>query len=128
MRAAQLDNDSKVINVIEVNSLDILPNLIDGTGANIGDTWDGQQFIPAPPTPEPVPDSVTMRQCCLQLEIDGVLDDVEAAVSTMPKLAQIEWQRATNVQRSNPLVPAMQYILGWDDTRVDQFYTEGSQL
>lgn len=51
MKAAQLTNNI-VTNVIVVDSLDVIPGLIDGTNANIGDTWDGTQFIkPAPPLP-----------------------------------------------------------------------------
>lgn len=72
--------------------------------------------------------TLTMRQCRLQLNADAVYETVNAAVATMPMPAQIEWEYATEVQRSNSLVPAMQTILGWDDTRVDQFYTEGALL
>lgn len=51
MKAAILNN-GVVENVIEVDSLDFLPGLIDGTGAAIGDTWDGTQFV-KPPAPMP---------------------------------------------------------------------------
>lgn len=51
MKAAILENNT-VTNVIVVDSLDVIPGLIDGTVAGIGDTWDGTQFIkPAPPLP-----------------------------------------------------------------------------
>lgn len=51
MKAAQLTNNI-VTNVIIVDSLDVIPGLIDGTNAGIGDTWDGTQFVkPAPPLP-----------------------------------------------------------------------------
>lgn len=56
MRAAQLDNNNIVINMIEVDRLDILPNLIDGTGGNIGDTWDGERFVSPPTTPPSIKD------------------------------------------------------------------------
>lgn len=46
MRAAQLDG-STVINLIEVNALDDLPNLLAASSANIGDTWNGSAFIPS---------------------------------------------------------------------------------
>ena len=49
MRAAQLSNNV-VVNVIEVDSLGFIPGLIDGTGAAIGDTWDGTQFVKPPAT------------------------------------------------------------------------------
>lgn len=51
MKAAQL-TDNVVTNVIVVDSLDFISGLIDGTGAAIGDTWNGTQFVkPAPPMP-----------------------------------------------------------------------------
>lgn len=46
MRAAIVEN-GVVINVIEVESLDVFPNLIDGEAAQIGGTWDGSVFTPA---------------------------------------------------------------------------------
>lgn len=55
-------------------------------------------------TPTPVPQSVSMRQACLALESAGILDDVEALVATLPRPYQIEWQRASTVERTNQLV------------------------
>lgn len=51
MKAAQLTNNI-VTNVIVVDSLDVIPGLIDGTSAGIGDTWNGTEFI-KPPAPLP---------------------------------------------------------------------------
>lgn len=51
MKAAQLTNNI-VTNVIIVDSLDVIPGLIDGTSAGIGDTWNGTEFI-KPPAPLP---------------------------------------------------------------------------
>lgn len=46
MRAAQLDEFGYVINVIIVESLDFLPRLVLAeTSGNIGDYWDGDEFI-----------------------------------------------------------------------------------
>lgn len=48
MKAAVIEN-GVVVNVIRVESLDVIPGLVDGEGAKIGDLWDGQQFTtPAP--------------------------------------------------------------------------------
>lgn len=84
--------------------------------------------VPHPPVVEPIPTSITMRQARLQLLADGVLDDVSTAVSVMGPAAQIEWEYASEIQRTNPLVPAMQTILAWDEARVDQFFTEANAL
>lgn len=83
------------------------------------------------PVPEPVviiPTSITMRQCRLQLLADGVLDDVDTSVNTIGAAAKIEWEYASEIQRTNTLVPAMQSLLGWDEARTDQFFTEASEL
>ena len=63
MRAAVIEN-GKVTNIIVVESLDIFPNLVDAEGANIGDDWDGVQFVkpPTPPTPDPTPPRMTEEE------------------------------------------------------------------
>lgn len=59
MRAALLDEDSYVINVMVVGSLDFMPNLVLAeTAGNIGDYWDGENFIaPDDPAYPPHPTS-----------------------------------------------------------------------
>lgn len=48
MRAHIIEN-GKIVNTIEVESLDFLPNLVDASlGGAIGDLWDGQRAMPAP--------------------------------------------------------------------------------
>jgi hypothetical protein len=51
MKAAQIEN-GKVVNIIVVDSLDALPNLVDATGANIGDSYENGVFT-RPPAPVP---------------------------------------------------------------------------
>ncbi len=89
---------------------------------------EGNNPEPADPIVTPIPTLITMRQARLQLLADGVLDDVSAAVAGMGAAAQIEWEYASEIQRTNPLVPAMQTILGWDGARVDQYFIEASKL
>jgi hypothetical protein len=97
----------------------------------------GQQIIPDengfPILIQPVPvfyipTSITMRQCRLQLLADGKLDQVETAIASMPKAAQIEWEYAATVERSNPLVPALMQVAEWDENRVDQLFIDASKL
>ena len=55
MRAHVIEN-GKVVNTIEVDSFDIIPNLIDAdaVGGGIGDSWDGVKITPYAETPEAI--------------------------------------------------------------------------
>lgn len=44
MRAAVIQN-SRVMNIIEVESLDVLPDLLDAGDCAIGDVWNGSRFV-----------------------------------------------------------------------------------
>ena len=57
MRVAQLDKDNKVVNVILLDSLEEAPRYVDGSSANLGDTYnpETQEFIP-PVSPEVTPE------------------------------------------------------------------------
>lgn len=73
MRAAIVE-DGVVINVIEVESLEALPGLIAGDGANVGDQWDGSVFSrPTAPTLEPTPRQLTVDD--YRVAIQRMLDD-----------------------------------------------------
>jgi hypothetical protein len=89
----------------------------------VGTKYENGAIVPLAPI---VPTSITMRQCRLQLLADGVYETVNSAVPTMGQAAVIEWEYATNVDRTNPLVPSIQKLLGWDNARVDRFYTEAN--
>lgn len=72
--------------------------------------------------------SVSMRQAQLALLQHNLLDAVDSAILQMPREAQIEWNKATEVQRDNPLVPAMQTLLGWTDEQMDGLFTLAATL
>ena len=81
------------------------------------------QAPPAVTPPAPIiPQQVTMRQACIQLEIDGLLDDVEALVATLPRIYQIEWQRASVVLRDNPLVEIVRQQKGMTSEQIDALF------
>jgi hypothetical protein len=72
-----------------------------------------------PPPPAPVvPQSITMRQCRLQLLATGKLALVDAAIAAMPspqkEAAQIEWDYSAVVQRDSPLIAQLAPALGWN--------------
>lgn len=75
-----------------------------------------------------IPRSISIRQACQALEVAGLLDDVEAAVAASPRYVQIDWERATSVDRTWPTLIAMQPALGMTDEQVDQLFITASQL
>lgn len=80
----------------------------------------------------PVPPSVTMRQARLALLGAGLLASVDAAIDSLPspqkEAARIEWEYATEVQRSSGLVPMMVVALGLDDAALDALFIEAAAL
>ena len=125
MRSAILDSNNVVIAVHIVDSLD---GLLDGTNANIGDTWDGTQFV-KPVIPETVPRSITRRQFKLALLGIDLLDDVETAIAASTDRAlQISYNDALDFERNNPLVLAMSAMLGKTEAELDALFIAGSKL
>jgi hypothetical protein len=129
--------DSKVENVIVLldEDLDQMPSdweLVKTETANVGDDYINGEFVtPVPPYVEPVvyiPIVISMRQARLQLLSMNLLDVVNAQISTMSQAAQIEWEYATEVQRSNPLVSALQAALSMTDSNMDTFFYNASLL
>ena len=72
-------------------------------------------------------DSVTMRQCRLELLARGLLDAVETAMATLPQEAQIEWEYATQVNRNFGFVAQMATLLEFSEADTDAFFLEASQ-
>ena len=120
MIAAVLE-ESVVVNLIVVTSIEDVPGAIDGTGATIGDTWDGEKFLtPDEPLPPPtVPAKVTRRQARQALLLGGLLDQVIATIAAIEdpverRMAQIEWEDAQEFERTRPLVLQMGAALNLD--------------
>lgn len=76
----------------------------------------------------PVPQQVTMRQARLALLSAGLLDDVEAVVSAAGRAAQLEWEYAAVVDRSNPAVAAVQQQQALTDVQIDDLFREAAKL
>lgn len=75
-----------------------------------------------------IPQSVTMRQARLALLGAGLLDDVEAVISAAGRVAQIEWEYAAVVDRSNPAVAAVQQQQALTDAQIDALFREAAKL
>ena len=76
----------------------------------------------------PVPQQVTMRQARLALLSTGLLDDVEAVFSAAGRAAQLEWEYAAVVNRSNPAIAAVQQQQGMTDAQIDDLFREAAKL
>ena len=74
------------------------------------------------PPAVPVPASVSPANFCIALDQLGLLDEVEAYVATLPRAAQIKWQRATSIDRGNPLIAAAAEIKQWSVEQVDEVF------
>lgn len=84
-------------------------------------------YTSPPPPPIPVPQQVTMRQARLELLGRDLLDDVEAVISAAGRAAQIEWEYAAVVERSNPAVAIVQAQQGLTDEQVDDLFREAAK-
>ncbi|WP_295038249.1 hypothetical protein [Sulfitobacter sp.] len=107
-------------------------NWIEAGAAQIGWHYDGENFTPPPPEPDPVPDAVSMRQARLALSRNGLLADAEAAIAGMTgpegDEARIEWEYATELRRDHPLVAALGQTLGLDDAAKDDLFRQAAQI
>jgi len=83
-------------------------------------------------TPEPadippvVIPTLTMRQARLALLDAGLLDEVEAAITTPEN--RIWWDYSTTVERSHPLVNAVLAALGKTESEIDSMFIDASTL
>ena len=77
--------------------------------------------------------TITMRQCRLQLLTVGLLDSVDAAIAAIPdaaqrRAAQIEWEYAAVVERNSDWVQNLAGALGLTDVQLDTLFSEAAKL
>lgn len=79
-----------------------------------------------------VPQEVSMRQARLALLGRGVLNQVDAAIDSLPspdsEAARIEWDYSSVVARNSPLVTMMGAALGLDDDALDELFITAAAL
>ena len=97
--------------------------------------WLAEGNVPDPADPPSVPviTSVTMRQARLALLNAGLLDDVDAAITSIPdpvqrKAAEIEWEYAQTVDRDSPFTKQLAQGLGMTDEQKNELFIQASQL
>ena len=71
--------------------------------------------------------SISPRQARLQLLSLGLLDDLEAVITTN-RAWQIEWEYATEVKRNSPLIDAVATQAGLTEEQIDQMFIDASKL
>ena len=76
----------------------------------------------------PVPQQVTMRQARLALLNAGLLDDVEVVIAAAGREAQLEWEYAAVVDRSNPAVATVQQQDALTDAQIDDLFRKAAKL
>lgn len=96
-------------------------------------TFDGLELAPPPAPPAvAVPQSVTMRQARLALLGAGLLDDIDAAINSLPspqkEAAKIEWEYSQEVQRHNGFVSVLAPMLGLTVAQIDSLLVEAAKL
>jgi hypothetical protein len=89
----------------------------------------GQEYI------EPlslVPQSITMRQARLSLLAHNKLSDVQATIDSLPspmkEQAQIEWEYASDIEITNPLIVQLMGALGFTESDLENLFIEASKL
>jgi len=89
---------------------------------------DGNTPLPYVEPPIGTPTAVTMVQARLALLAIGLLDDVEAGISSMSKASQIEWEFRPTVERPSELVQSLAVTLNLDSAALDELFTAASKL
>ena len=83
-------------------------------------------IAPYVPPPAPPVTQVTMRQARLALLAADLLDDVDAMVLQADREVKIDWEYATVVDRSSPLVIAIGSQLGLTEAEIDALFQDAS--
>ena len=133
MQAAVIENGF-VVNIIQVESLNAFPGLVDGDGARMGDAYDpetGAFSVPEPPAPHP-PAEVAMHKVHKAALLTpwgengetNLKAAIEAAFEQLPSpsdvLARIEWDKAPNLVRDGATTAAVVAILGMTEAQRDE--------
>jgi len=79
-------------------------------------------------TPNPVPQSVSPRQARLALNQQGLLDQVNAAVTAAGGATLITWEYATQINRSDPMIAALSTQLNLTSAQLDQLFQLAATL
>ncbi len=88
----------------------------------------GEPIAAYVPPPAAVPVSISPRQLRLALLNIGALDDVEDALATQDRAAQIAWEFSLEYLRSDPLLNSIGAALGYSQEEIDALFVSASQI
>jgi hypothetical protein len=100
-------------------------------GASIGWTLSGGELVapPAPPAPPPsIPASVSDLQFRLALNASGLREQAEAYIATASQDVKDWWDRATRIDRDNPMLAAAVTAIGKTPADRDALFTLAATL
>ena len=127
-------NGDVIANTIEVESLNVIPNLIDAAiGGVIGDRIVGGVVVPKPAAPPTVPQSVAMWQARAILIKEGLLTPINnyfASIADPVKREQAiaKFEYSSTVQRTDTLVTKLIPALGKSEAQIDQMFIDAAAL
>lgn len=102
------------------------------TDSEIAALPDGVDVAPYVAPADPVPQSITMRQCRLQLLAVGKLAAVDPLIDALPEpqrsAARIEWEYGTTVEINSPLFAQLGPALWADDAERDDWLRQAATL
>ena len=83
---------------------------------------------PEPPAPLPVPESVTPLQARKALRKAGLLNTVNAFITTQSDEVQEAWEYCIAVYRNDPLISALQTELNLTDEQLDDLVRSAAEI
>jgi len=89
---------------------------------------DGNVVEYDPPVVVIIPGSVSARQFKLQLLAAGLLDQVDAWISSQSKAVQIAYEYSGSFVRTEPMMAAGFAAIGFTDQQIDDFFTAAAAL
>lgn len=77
-----------------------------------------------------VPSSITRFQGIAQLDIEGLLDEVETymALDTTPRLQKLAWKEVLVFERNSPTVQLLASVLNKTEEELDQFFIAADKI
>lgn len=77
-----------------------------------------------------VPFSITRFQGIAQLDIEGLLDEVETymGLDTTPRIQKLAWKEVLVFERNSPTVQLLASVLNKTDEELDQFFINADKI